>query len=269
MSASSWSSPGASRAGSPRNLLTTNPAMSAWSSGESTATVPNRCASRPPRSMSPTTTTGRLAARASPIFAKSVARRLISAGDPAPSQITTSNSARRPASSSATTPARRVAMLDVVGRTDRADRLAAHQQLRGAVAAGFEQDRIEPDAGRQTRGAGLHALGPADLAAVDGDHRVVAHILRLERRNPNSLARQQPAQTRDHHRLAGIGRGAGDQQRPPHRERRRPAVDCVLGEDHGRVRISAPSSVTTSVCSNWAVHLRSLVATVQPSSQIS
>ena len=32
---------------------------------------------------------------------------------------------------------------------------------------------------------------------------------------------------------------------------------------------SAPSSVTTRVCSNCAVHLRSLVATVQPSSQIS
>ncbi|EHK81039.1 putative ABC transporter permease [Rhodococcus pyridinivorans AK37] len=38
---------------------------------------------------------------------------------------------------------------------------------------------------------------------------------------------------------------------------------------HGRVRISAPVSVTTMVCSNCAVHLRSLVTTVQPSSQIS
>lgn len=38
---------------------------------------------------------------------------------------------------------------------------------------------------------------------------------------------------------------------------------------HGRERISAPVSVTTMVCSNCAVHLRSLVTTVQPSSQIS
>ena len=83
-------SPGASSAGSPRNLLTTNPATSAWSAGDSTATVPNRCASTPPRSMSPTTITGRSAACASPMFAMSVARRLISAGEPAPSQITTS-----------------------------------------------------------------------------------------------------------------------------------------------------------------------------------
>ena len=42
--------------------------------GSSTATVPNRCASSPPRSMSPTMTTGRFAARARPMFTKSVAR---------------------------------------------------------------------------------------------------------------------------------------------------------------------------------------------------
>ncbi len=35
------------------------------------------------------------------------------------------------------------------------------------------------------------------------------------------------------------------------------------------VRISARVSVTSNVCSNCAVHLRSLVTTVQPSSQIS
>ena len=39
--------------------------------------------------------------------------------------------------------------------------------------------------------------------------------------------------------------------------------------DHGSVRISDPLSVTTRVCSNCAVHLRSFVTTVQPSSQIS
>lgn len=41
------------------------------------------------------------------------------------------------------------------------------------------------------------------------------------------------------------------------------------GGPHGRVRISAPVSVTTSVCSNWAVRFRSLVTTVQPSSHMS
>src|SRR6201990_1214837 len=90
--ASSCCSPGSSSAGSPRNLFTMNPATSAWSSGSSTATVPNRCASSPPRSMSPTKITGKFAGRARPMLTKSVARKLISAGDPAPSQITASNS---------------------------------------------------------------------------------------------------------------------------------------------------------------------------------
>ncbi len=38
---------------------------------------------------------------------------------------------------------------------------------------------------------------------------------------------------------------------------------------YARVRTSAPESVTTSVCSNCAVRLRSLVSTVQPSSHMS
>ena len=88
-------SPGASRPGSPRNLLMTNPLIRAWSAGCSKASVPYRAANTPPRSMSPTTTTGSPAARASPMLAMSVSRRLISAGLPAPSQMTTSYSALR------------------------------------------------------------------------------------------------------------------------------------------------------------------------------
>jgi hypothetical protein len=93
----SMSRPGASSRRSPRNLLTMNPAISRWSAGSSTASVPNIAASSPPRSMSPTTTTGRAAARARPIFARSRPRRLISAGLPAPSQMTTSKRRRRSA----------------------------------------------------------------------------------------------------------------------------------------------------------------------------
>ena len=88
------SRPGSSSSRAPRNLLITNPEMSAWSAGSSSATVPYSAANEPPRSMSVTTTTGRPAARARPMLAMSVARRLISAGLPAPSQTTTSNSRR-------------------------------------------------------------------------------------------------------------------------------------------------------------------------------
>src|SRR5512144_2472503 len=58
------SSPGSSSDTSPRNLLTTYPATSAWSSALSSAVVPKKEVKTPPRSMSPTTTTGSRAARA-------------------------------------------------------------------------------------------------------------------------------------------------------------------------------------------------------------
>src|SRR6201996_9248409 len=58
--------------------------------------------------MSPTRITGRLVARARPMLTKSVARKLISAGDPAPSQITASNSARNCDNSSSTTSSNRL-----------------------------------------------------------------------------------------------------------------------------------------------------------------
>ena len=47
------------------------------------------------------------------------------------------------------------------------------------------------------------------------------------------------------------------------------AVLLARRRRQGRVRISQPSAVTTSVCSNWAERLRSLVTTVQPSGQMS
>ena len=153
------------------------------------------------------------------------------------------------------------AMSEVVGGAHRTGDLPADDELRRPVAARLEQDRVEPHAGRQPRRPGLHRLCAADLAAVDGDRRVVRHVLRLERRDANSLARQQPTQSRHDHRLARVGGGARDQQRAAH----------VFSRDRhsANVRISAPSSVTTRVCSNCAVHFLSTVATVQPSSQIS
>ena len=101
------SMPGWSRPRSPRNLLTTNPATRSWSALSSRATVPNMAANTPPRSMSPTTTVGSRPCRASPRLTKSVSRRLISAGLPAPSQTTTSYSVRSWSKVSNTVPASR------------------------------------------------------------------------------------------------------------------------------------------------------------------
>ena len=78
---------------------------------------------------------------------------------------------------------------------------------------------------------------------------------------------------------AGDERDVGDQ--PVHRAEDggpQPAAGDVAvvvldaarrGPRHGSVRISYPVSVTATMCSNWAVHLRSLVTTVQPSAHMS
>ena len=88
--------PSANSGGSPRNLLTRKPWISAASSASITALVPTRLAITPPRSMSPISTTGTSAARAKPILAMSLARRLISEALPAPSTSTMSASRLQP-----------------------------------------------------------------------------------------------------------------------------------------------------------------------------
>ena len=85
--------PASNRLGSPRNRFTAKPLIRAASPSLRTACVPTICAMTPPRSMSPTRMTGMSAASAKPMLARSPARRLISAGLPAPSITTRSASA--------------------------------------------------------------------------------------------------------------------------------------------------------------------------------
>ena len=59
----------------------------------------------------------------------------------------------------------------------------------------------------------LHRLRAADLAAVDGDDRVVAHVLRLERRHRHAVPREPPADPGDERALARVRGRAGHQQR--------------------------------------------------------
>ena len=84
---------GASRLASPRNLSSTKPRMRARSSSAINAQVPYRWANAPPRSMSVTSRQRASAWRATRRFTTSLAIRLISAGEPAPSITTTSFSA--------------------------------------------------------------------------------------------------------------------------------------------------------------------------------
>ena len=95
--------PESSRAASPRNLLMTNPATSSRSSGVNSSTCPSRLAKTPPRSMSPTSSTGERACSAMRMLTMSWPRRLISAGLPAPSMTTRSLAARRRSKAAVTT----------------------------------------------------------------------------------------------------------------------------------------------------------------------
>ncbi|MNZ82923.1 hypothetical protein D3C78_1016370 [compost metagenome] len=86
---SSQSRPGCSRLRSPRKRLITKPQIRACSLGDSSSRVPTRWANTPPLSISAIRITGQSTASAKPMLAMSPARRLISAGEPAPSTITT------------------------------------------------------------------------------------------------------------------------------------------------------------------------------------
>ncbi len=64
-----------------------------------------------------------------------------------------------------------------------------------------------------TCGTRLYRLRTADLAAIDGDRRVVRHVLRLERRDLHASPHQRARQPRHQRRLAGVRAGRLDHQR--------------------------------------------------------
>ena len=86
--------------------------------------------------------------------------------------------------------------------------LPEQDHLRVRVALGLEQDRIHAHLGDPPRGERLKILRASHLAARR-DARVVAHVLRLERRDLESLARIPSGQCGGEQALAGTaGRAA-------------------------------------------------------------
>ena len=189
------------------------PLMRARSSGSSTRCVPTRLAMTPPRSISPSSTTGTSAASANPILAMSPARRLISAGLPAPSTRTISASRGEARKALQHRRQQRRLLVQIIRRPQRAPALALHDDLRAGIGLRLQQHRIHVDARRHPRRARLQRLGAADLAAVDRHRGIVRHVLRLERRHLQAAPHQRARQARDDHRLADIGAGALDHQR--------------------------------------------------------
>ena len=156
--------PGASSDRSPRNLLATNPAISAWSAGSSSATVPNSAANSPPRSMSPTTTVGRSGVPGQ-AHVHVVAGAQVDLGRAAGAL---GDDHVVPAGQVVVRRVRRLGEVPApalpVGRGDRAAGPAHHHDVAAGVTTGLEQDRVHRGLGLGARGARLDPLGPADLA---------------------------------------------------------------------------------------------------------
>ena len=218
----------------------TKPATSAWSAGDSSARVPNSEANTPPRSMSPTTTTGSPTARASPRLTRSVSRRLISAGLPAPSQIdhVVLGAQLGEAANAASRQVRRHGRGShaCASRPRRGPRTTTwlRRSLPGLSRTGFIR------ASGSTPAAAACIAWARPISAPSGvTTELLRHVLRLERRHPDAAAGQPATQPGGDHALAGVGGGPGDEQRAPHR--RSPARDTAAATA-AAVSVTAPDS---------------------------
>src|SRR5918997_1359261 len=124
----------------------------------------------------------------------------------------------------------------------RGPRLAPQDDLGGPFGRRFQEDGVHRRLGFDHRGGGLGGLGAPDLGPLPRHEGVERHVLRLERRYLDPLPRQPPADASDDHALAGVGVGAGDEQRTPQ------AVSPLrLARSH-RSPKSAPSPAQKTSC---------------------
>ena len=90
---------------------------------------------------------------------------------------------------------------------------ALDHDLRADLALWLEQHGIHVHACGRARGSRLQRLRTTDLAAVRGHCRVVGHVLRLERSDPESAVCQSPREARDNQRLADVRARALEHER--------------------------------------------------------
>ena len=183
--------------------------------------VPAIEAMTPPRSMSPTRMTGTLARVAKPILAMSRGRRLISAGEPAPSTMT--RSAPSPTFAQEFQHGLHQLRLQrlVVARLGLAEHLALHDDLRADVALRLQQHRVHVDRRRDAAGDRLQPLRAADLAAAGSPGMSATAALfdmfcGLNGRTFMPRLLRGAAEPGDQHRLADIRAGALQHDRPRH-----------------------------------------------------
>ncbi len=99
----------------------------------------------------------------------------------------------------------------VLAGLQRPVRLAAEHDEGPPVRARLEQHRVEQRRRCDARRGRLKVLRAPDLRAVEAHHRVVAHVLRLERRDIDTAPPRHPAQPRDEQALARVRRRPRDQ----------------------------------------------------------
>jgi hypothetical protein len=173
--------------GSPRKRLTMKPTIIAASAGSITACVPTRLAITPPRSMSPSSTTGTSAARAKPMLAMSAARRFTSDAEPAPS---TSTGPLRPRDAEALQHGAEQLGLHrlVLARLGGADDLALDHDLRADVALGLQQHRVHVTLAGTLAARACSAWARPISPPSAGDGGIVRHVLRLDGRTRGHAA---------------------------------------------------------------------------------
>ncbi len=96
----------------------------------------------------------------------------------------------------------------VLAEAHAGDGPTADDELRAVVRLGLQEDRVHLHRRLDARGLRLRGLSPADLAAVGGDRGVERHVLRLERRHPETGAREDATEGRREQALAHARRRA-------------------------------------------------------------
>ena len=196
----------------------TKPVTSAWSSSSSSASVPNRLANTPPRSMSPTTIVGSPAVPGQ-AHVHEVAVAQVDLG--------------RAAGAFADHDVVLGALSSVVvsrRRSRRADRRRLAKFAAPIVAFAspstmtwlvWSLPGLSSTGLKRTSPASPHAaacmawarpISPPRAVRADHDGRVVRHVLRLERCDVHAPAMQPTADAGGQNALAGVGRGAGDEE---------------------------------------------------------
>ena len=130
---------------------------------------------------------------------------------------------------------------------------AHHDHLAGGVVLGLEQHRVHAHLGRGARRQRLKVLRAADLAhrAVDARHdtRVVAHVLRLERRDLQTLPRVPAAQCCCEPALAGA---AGRAQHHHGARRHGPFARATVASIASTTAAQAACVAKRSACKTWS-----------------